>query len=722
MYETSQKYKDYISSPNRQFEVRAIIGGVVYGSNEVIEFTIDDMLTGGDELTLGTVIPAKLSIKIKTTNSIPTNAKVVPQLRLNGPDGYTEWIPMGEFYIDSRQYQNGVWTFNCVDKLITTEQPYISSLTYPIAMSEVFEEILDILGIESDVVINSTFQIPYKDESISIRDMLSCIASAHGANVKMNREGELIFVPLSHSSPVATITASNYIRAEQTNPQKAYTKLEVVHNTEGETLSRGTGNEDNTLKFENRFMFIEQSQFNNAFSVMNGFSYVPYTMTWTGRPDLDVGDVIKIVLLDSTEITSIIAVNKISFKGGILQQSSAPSKSEQQSEFRFQGTISKQLAQKLTKDAIYNGVSFGPTYGLKVERSDGKVRLLANATEGIRIQKSAGGDNWEDVIFLDAQGNGNFTGKVVSSQFEGGSIDIGDGQFTVDSEGNVFSNSMTVTGGSVVITRDDNKARVTISGADGFKIQKGDGTGEVWEDVIYIDAEGNANFTGIITGGMIRTSASGRRIEISENQIRHYNDTNVLQGLSTNNQNANFGDVEFYDEGTLVFRIYNNLGNGVALTPENGKVLQIGGYNKDTYAWGNWTGVIQNIAQEAADEKEDWLLDQLVIINNTLKRWDGEKLVPVGAVQSSVIYEATILQNSWEGINAPYYQDVSVAGITEDDNPLVDVKLTGIYVSDLKILDEWQYIYRILTYDGYIRVYAHNILTVDIPIQLKGVG
>jgi len=435
VYSTSQKYKDYITSSNREFEVRAIVGGVVYGSDEVVEFTIDDMITGSDELTLGTVIPAKLSIKIKTTSSISTNAKIVPQIRLNGPDGYTEWIPMGEFYIDSRQYQNGVWTFSCVDKLITTEQPYVSSLTYPIAMSEVFEEILEILDIESDVVINSSFQIPYKDESISIRDMLSCIASAHGANVKMNREGKLIFVPLSPSLPVATITASNYIRAEQTNPQKSYTKLEVIHNAEGETLSKGTGNEDNTLKFENRFMFIEQNQLNYAFSIMNGFSYVPYSMTWTGRPDLDVGDVVKVVLLDGTEITSIIAVNKISFKGGILQQSSAPSKSGQQSEFQFQGSIAKQLAQRLVKDHVYNGVSFGPDYGLKVERSDKKVRVLANATEGIRIQKGDGTGNYTDVIFLDTEGNGNFMGKIISSSFEGGSINIGDGNFIVDSSG-----------------------------------------------------------------------------------------------------------------------------------------------------------------------------------------------------------------------------------------------------------------------------------------------
>lgn len=609
MYSTSQKYKNYITSSNREFEVIAIIDEVVYGSNEVVEFTIDDMITGSDELTLGTVIPAKLSIKIKTTSSISTNAKIAPQIRLNGPDGYTEWIPMGEFYIDSRQYQNGVWTFNCVDKLITTEQPYVSNLTYPVAMSDVFEEILNILGIESDVVINSTFQIPYKDESISIRDMLSCIASAHGANVKMNREGKLIFVPLSPSSPVATITASNYIRAEQTNPEKSYTKLEVVHNAEGETLSRGTGNEDNTLKFENRFMFIEQNQLDYAFSVMNGFSYVPYSMTWTGRPDLDVGDVIKIVLLDGTEITSILAVNRISFKGGILQQSSAPSKSEQQSEFQFQGSIAKQLAQRLVKDHTYNGVSFGPQYGVRVEDSAKYMRLEMNALDGYKMYLSDdAGNSWEAVFYIIVEdgkprlylgGNAEFQGLVKASEFLGGKIEI---------------------------VKDGGLERYIIDETEGFKCQRRDSPEDPWEDAIWMQ-NGSANFTGVITGGIIRTAVSGARIEISNNQIKTYNFDEQLQGFAINNDGQQYGDVHIYDGDVVVFEIYNNFfGNGVSLRPANGAELSIGAVEHNTRFFGNVADYIWYGTQAEAEAKTDWIDGQYADIKGS-KTIIGDKIV-----------------------------------------------------------------------------------------------
>ncbi|NMB50659.1 MAG: hypothetical protein GX997_09495, partial [Bacteroidales bacterium] len=595
-----QKYKDYINSSNRQFEVQAIINNFIYGSDEVVEFTVEDMLTGGDELTLGTVIPAKLSIKIKTTSAIPANAKIVPELRLNGAQGYTEWIPMGEFHVDSRQYQNGIWTFSCVDKLITTEQPYVSNLTYPVAMSEVFEEILEILDIESGVVINSAFQIPYKDESISIRDMLSCIASAHGANVKMNREGELIFIPLSPSSPVATITASNYIRAEQTNPQKSYTKLEVIHNAEGETLSRGTGSEDNTLKFENRFMFIEQNQLNYAFSIMNGFSYVPYSMTWTGRPDLDVGDAIKIVLQDATEITSIVAVNKLSFKGGVLQQSSAPSKSEQQSEFQFQGSISKQIAQRLVKDHVYNGVSFGPDYGVRVEDSAKYMRLEMNALDGYKMYLSDdAGNSWEAVFYIIVEdgkprlylgGNAEFQGLVKASEFLGGKIEI---------------------------VKDGGLERYIIDETEGFRCQRRDSPEDPWEDAIWMQ-DGSANFTGVITGGIIRTAASGARIEISNNQIKTYNSAEQLQGFATNNEGQQYGDVHVYDGDVVVFEIYNNFfGDGVSLRPANGAGLSIGANGHNTRFYGNVADYIWHGTQAQAEAKTDWIDGQYADIEGS---------------------------------------------------------------------------------------------------------
>lgn len=298
----------------------------------------------------------------------------------------------------------------------------------------------------------------------------------------------------------------------------------------------------------------------------------------------------------------------------------------------------------VTKDKIYNGVRIGPEYGLLVERSDKKARVIANATEGIRIQKGDGSGSYTDVIFLDTDGNGCFTGKILASQFEGGSIDIGDGQFTVDNEGNVISNSMTITNGSITITRSDNKARVTIDSINGFKVQKGDGTGSVWTDVVYLDAEGNANFTGIITGGMIRTAAEGARIEISNNQLRHYNTSGRLQGLCSNTVDNRYGDIEVYDGGELIFRIYVDISNGACLRQENGKPLYIGRTGYDTYCSGNWTGVVQHLTQAEAAAKTDWLENQLVEITDEELPLIPDDLTPSSTIDQIVNKINAIIQ------------------------------------------------------------------------------
>lgn len=51
--------------------------------------------------------------------------------------------------------------------------------------------------------------------------------------------------------------------------------------------------------------------------------------------------------------------------------------------------------------------------------------------------------------------------------------------------------------------RSDNLARTVMNATEGIKIQKGDGSGSNWTDVVYLDTEGNAVFSGKITASTI---------------------------------------------------------------------------------------------------------------------------------------------------------------------------------------------------------------------------
>lgn len=85
------------------------------------------------------------------------------------------------------------------------------------------------------------------------------------------------------------------------------------------------------------------------------------------------------------------------------------------------------------------------------------------------------------------------------------------------------------------------------------------------------------------------------------------------------------------------------------------------------------------------------------------------------------IIKATILggASAWTGSTAPYMQKVTVEGIKESDTPVVDITLPEIYETVQKQLDSWAYVYKILTYDGYIMVYASEPTEDDVNIQMK---
>lgn len=86
------------------------------------------------------------------------------------------------------------------------------------------------------------------------------------------------------------------------------------------------------------------------------------------------------------------------------------------------------------------------------------------------------------------------------------------------------------------------------------------------------------------------------------------------------------------------------------------------------------------------------------------------------------VIRCTILggASAWTvGNGHPYEQKVIVEGILETDTPIVDISLGDIYETIQKQLDSYAYIYKILTYDGYIMVYASEPTEDDIVIQMR---
>lgn len=77
--------------------------------------------------------------------------------------------------------------------------------------------------------------------------------------------------------------------------------------------------------------------------------------------------------------------------------------------------------------------------------------------------------------------------------------------------------------------------------------------------------------------------------------------------------------------------------------------------------------------------------------------------------------------NKWVSTNgeAPYVQTISIPEIKEIDCPIVDILLSDVYAVAMDELNSYAFIYKVTTFDGYIKVYATEPTTTLIKIQIK---
>lgn len=97
---------------------------------------------------------------------------------------------------------------------------------------------------------------------------------------------------------------------------------------------------------------------------------------------------------------------------------------------------------------------------------------------------------------------------------------------------------------------------------------------------------------------------------------------------------------------------------------------------------------------------------------------DGAVTAPklaAGAV--SCVYTAQLDPAEWTG-GAPFTQTVSVPGLKSGDTPIVDVTLSGSYLSDRQRLEDFAQLYRATAGDGTLTVYALSRTTVALPLKL----
>lgn len=119
----------------------------------------------------------------------------------NSGSEYSEWLPKGVFYIDTRRNDAvmGTLTIHGYDAMMKSEKEYLEegdTGEWPRAADVVVSEIATAMGIELDerTVIDPSSRVPYPNDW-TMREVLGYIAVAHCGNWVITDAGKLRLVP-----------------------------------------------------------------------------------------------------------------------------------------------------------------------------------------------------------------------------------------------------------------------------------------------------------------------------------------------------------------------------------------------------------------------------------------------------------------------------------------------------------------------------------------------
>ena len=319
-----------------------------YQSSDIKEAHFDYGYIKGDTYKPGGTCAG--SGKITFTSIITTFNKldkVYPEIGLL-VDGTYEWVKMGEYFINDIEIDRNrnTTTLDLMDGMFKLNREHITSLAYPVEIRQVIKEICLKTGIElanenMDITsMNYVIEKMHKEKKMTFRDVLSLATQMLGMSCFFNREGKLEIKELTDSGIV--ITADSYFMHGLTKSEVQYQIAGITCKKDKETLTVGmrTGR---SLELDNPFM--SQSILDDLYHKIKDIRYYPFNLNYQGHLLLNVGEWVTIKTNTGESFKSPVLSQSFTFKGGLRGRISADSKSGNDAQYSYAGTLTKKIEQ-----------------------------------------------------------------------------------------------------------------------------------------------------------------------------------------------------------------------------------------------------------------------------------------------------------------------------------------------------------------------------------------
>ena len=320
-----------------------------YTSRDIKEASFEYGYIKGDTYKPGGTCAG--SGKVTFTSIITTFNKLDilhPEIGLLVGNTY-QWVKMGEYFINDIEIDRNrnTTTLELMDGMFKLNREYVTDLHFPAEVREVIQEICLKTGIE---LANDYFgisamryhveQVP-EGKKLSFRDMLSAMTQMIGMSCFFNREGKMEIRDLTESN--ITINADSYFLHGLTKSEIEYQIAGITCKTDKRPLTVGmkTGR---SLELDN--VFMTQSALNDLYYKLKNLTYYPYNLNYQGHLLLEVGQWVTIQTNKEETFKVPVLSQSFTFKGGLRGRISADSKAGNDTQYSYEGTITKQIKQQ----------------------------------------------------------------------------------------------------------------------------------------------------------------------------------------------------------------------------------------------------------------------------------------------------------------------------------------------------------------------------------------
>ena len=342
---TRRQFDRAMFAKNRTLAIR--VGD--YASRDIKEASFEYGYIKGDTYKPGGTCAG--SGKITFTSIITTFNKLDvlhPEIGLLVGNTY-QWVKMGEYFINDIEIDRNrnTTTLELMDGMFKLNREYVTDLHFPAEVREVIQEICLKTGIE---LANDYFgisamryhveQVP-EGKKLSFRDMLSSMTQMIGMSCFFNREGKMEIRDLTESN--ITINADSYFLHGLTKSEIEYQIAGITCKTDKKPLTVGmkTGR---SLELDN--VFMTQSALNDLYYKLKNLTYYPYNLNYQGHLLLEVGQWVTIQTNKKETFKVPVLSQSFTFKGGLRGRISADSKAGNDTQYSYEGTITKQIKQQ----------------------------------------------------------------------------------------------------------------------------------------------------------------------------------------------------------------------------------------------------------------------------------------------------------------------------------------------------------------------------------------